>query len=71
MKYQLINGWTPHDIFEWANKLNYPEAMFYMPHTNDIEILKVCGRIHAFVSTAKNQHEAVARWLVANTEGDW
>lgn len=71
MKYRLIRGWTPHEIFEWANTLDYPEAMFFMPDTNDHEVLKICGRIYACVSTSKNQHEALARWLVANTEGDW
>ena len=72
MKYQLLNGWTPEKLF--ARLSYWPEPRkFFTHHIPDRSpfSLEVCQDIWLFLFFSLNQHEALARWLVANTEGDW
>lgn len=79
MKYQLLNGWNPHTAFEaWiigVNTKQIPAAYFRL--TNGEYCFdqpfspKIWGRIKCFCKNSYNTHEAFARWLVTNTEGDW
>lgn len=79
MKYQLLNGWTPHDVFKaWIVGVNTEQipAAFFRSRKGNFCLkqpfsLKIFNRIVRHCELSKNTHEAFARWLVANTEGDW
>ena len=72
MKYQLLNGWTPHNLFSRLNRLSNPQRFFdcYVPGASPF-YPDTMGAIIKYCRESKNHHEALARWLVANTEGDW
>lgn len=72
MKYQLLNGWTPHSFF--AVWVRYTDTsgilcgrLWRLGPFNE----EKTGEVYTLCFSAKNTHEALARWLVANTEGDW
>jgi len=79
MKYQLLNGWTPHSVFygatsSWHNAV--PGLWYRIEHGYVLDLKqpfskRAYDRLHKFSTKFDNKHEALARWLVANTEGDW
>lgn len=79
MKYQLLNGWTPHEVFQvWVESggTRGVPCMYYRVTeglVNDGQPFdnRTSGEIFKYCIFSKNTHEAFARWLVANTEGDW
>lgn len=68
MKYQLLHAWTPHSVFEAVN--SGPACWQVFGETPPFTPPAYADFIDSVWSNATPE-EALARWLVANTEGDW